>query len=227
MTYMSRIQASPAELTRQEAQAVLQPRRLFEMTPIIHPTKGVPDPASRTFWSAVANAHYIVRQDGEDLYGPTPGFAARLRDCPDLVDHGRRGPIGCDADPISGISLWHAADLAAQQDRPRLPVAFHCIGWLPVDMDAVGWRDLVLEFLDEQVVKNGMIADWAIHALADGEGGWIKQPHFHCVITARFWRKDRRQGEPQGAWFPTVKRRVAAGDAWGEIVRCATVREAA
>jgi hypothetical protein len=210
MTYMSRIQASPAENARQEAQAALQPQRLFEMTPIIHPNNGVADPASRTFWSAVANAHYIVREDGEDVYGATPGFAAKLRDCPDLVDHGRRGPIGCDADAISGMSLWRGGAKGA-----------------PQDMDRASWRDLVLEFLDEQVVRSGMIADWAIHALSDGDGGWIKRPHFHAVITSRFWRRDRRHGEPQGAWFPTVKRRVAAGDAWEEIVRCAIIRETA
>ncbi len=42
------------------------------ITPVIHPKDGVPDPACRTFWSATANALYIVRQSGTDLFGPTP-----------------------------------------------------------------------------------------------------------------------------------------------------------
>jgi hypothetical protein len=218
MTYMSRIQASPAENARQEAQAALQPQRLFEMTPIIHPNNGVPDPASRTFWSAVANAHYIVREDGEDIYGATPGFAAKLRDCPDLVDRGRRGPIGCDADGIAGPDLWRAADRAAQVDRPSAPVAFHAIGWLPTDCNSARWKEMVLEFLDTQIVANGMVVDWAIHALADGDGGWIKRPHVHLVITARFWRKERRQGQPQAAWFPSAKRRTAVGEMWEQVI---------
>lgn len=218
MTYMSRIQASPAELARQEALAAVKPRRPFDMTPIIHPSDGVPDPSSRTFWSAVANASYVVRQDAEDIFGRTPNFAAKLIDCPDLVDHGRRGPIGCDADQIAGIELWKAADRAAQIDRPRAPVAFHAVGWLPEDGDPASWRQLVLEFLDVNVVANGMISDWAIHALADEHGEWIKRPHFHAVITARFWRKDRRQGQPQSAWFPNAKRRAAAGQAWEDLV---------
>ena len=218
MTYMSRIQASPAENARQTAQTALQPPRPFEMTPIIHPNNGVPDPASRTFWSAVANALYIVREDGDDIFGPTPGFAAKLLDCPDLIDHGRRGPIGCDADGVAGLDLWRTADRAAQIDRPSAPVAFHAIGWLPTECDPARWRELVLEFLDTQIVGNGMVADWAIHALADKDGEWIKRPHVHLVITARFWRKERRQGQPQAAWFPSAKRRLAAGDAWEQVI---------
>ena len=218
MTYMSRIQTSPAEASRQKALAAVQPRRLFEMTPIVHPQGGVPDPKSKTFWSAVANALYIVREDGEDVFGKI-GFSSRLVDCPDLVARGRRGPIGCHADGFAGLELWRAADRAARIDRPSQPVAFHAIGWLPVDGDTSSWTELVLEFLDTQIVANGMVADWAIHALADGNGDWIKRPHFHAVITARFWRKDRRQGQPQAAWFPSVKRRDAAGQIWEELTR--------
>lgn len=218
ITYATATLATPAKLAATAALAATHPQRLFDMTPIIHPQGGVPDPASRTFWSATANALYLVREDGEDMFGPTPGFAAKLQNCPDLGDHGRRGPIGCDADPVKGLELWRAADLAARHDRPRLPAAFHAIGWLPVKLDEAGWREIVLEFLDDQIVRNGMIADWSIHRLADGEGGWIKRPHMHAVITSRFWRKDRKQGEPQPAWFPTVKRRLAAGDVWQMLV---------
>lgn len=218
MTYMSRIQASPADLARQEALAAIQPKSPFEMTPVIHPQSGIPDPKAKTFWSAVANALYIVRQDGEDVFG-TLAFSGKLAQCPDLVDHGRRGPIGCDGDGLGGLDLWHAADRAAQIDRPSQPVAFHAIGWLPENGNAASWKEQVLEFLDTQVVANGMVADWAIHALADGQGGWVKRPHAHFVITARFWRRDRRQGQPQAAWFPSAKRRSAVGEIWEEITQ--------
>ena len=218
MTYMTRILASPAEIARQEALAALQPQRLFEMTPIIHPQSGIPDPKSKTFWSAVANALYIVREDGEDLFGKVK-FSSRLIQCPDLIDRGRRGPIGCDADGVAGLDLWRAADRAAQIDRPSAPVAFHAIGWLPEAGDPASWKGLVLDFLDTHIVVNGMVTDWAIHALDDGADEWIKRPHFHAVLTARFWRKDRRLGQPQAAWFPSAKRRAAAGEAWEEIYR--------
>lgn len=58
-----------------------------------------------------------------------------------------------------------------------------------------------------------MIADWAIHARPDNDGGWIKKPHMHAVITSRFWN-GRRIGQLQAAWFATAKRRNTAADAW-------------
>lgn len=189
----------------------------FAVTPVIHPQHGLPSPDSKTFWSATANALYIVRQDGEDLFGSTPGFANKLVACPDLVAHGRRGPIGCDAAAIAGTALWQAADEAAIRDRPSAPVAWHGVGWLPMTTDETGWHELVLEFLDAHVVAGGMVADWAIHALADGNGGWIKKPHFHTVLTSRFWKDGPRKGQPQPAWLTTVKRQKALADAWANL----------
>ena len=210
------IPTSPAKLAAITAFADAQPQRLFDISPVIHPQSGIPSEQSRTFWSATANALYIVRENGEDLFGATPDFAAKLSECPDLVDHGRRGPIGCDSETLAGLELWRAADAAALVDRPSASVALHMIGWLPTEMDERGWRELILEFLDTQIVANGMIADWALHALADGEGGWIKKPHMHAIITARFW-KGPRFGQPQPAWFPTVKRRNALCAAWTAV----------
>ena len=59
--------------------------------PVIHPKDGVPDPDSRTFWSATANALYIERQTGADLLGPTPDFANKLAQGNDLAESGCRG----------------------------------------------------------------------------------------------------------------------------------------
>lgn len=206
-----------AKLAAISAFATAAPQRPFDITPVLHPQAGMPSDRSRTFWSATANAAYIVRKDDIDLFGPTPDFAAKLAACPDLVVHGRRGPIGCDAEPLAGLELWRQADQAAIVDRPSAPVAYHAIGWLPPVMGEVGWRESILQFLDEQIVANGMVADWALHALSDGQGGWIKKPHMHAVITARFW-KGPRAGQPQAAWLATIKRRNAVGDAWSETV---------
>ena len=80
-----------------------------------------------------------------------------------------------------------------------------------------GSAQQVLTFLDQRVVQKGMIADWAIHALADEAGDWIKRPHFHAVITARFW-KGPRIGQPQAAWFQTSRQRKTLAENWGELV---------
>lgn len=204
---------SPAKLAAIAAFSDARPASPFDISPVVHPQNGIASDASRTFWSATANALYIVRRNGADLFGPTPDFAAKLVACPDLIDQGRRGPIGCDAEPVAGLALWRAADAAAIVDRPSAAVAHHAIGWLPTDTDADGWREIALEFLDTHIVANGMVADWAIHALADGEGGWLKKPHLHAIITGRFWR-GQRVGQPQAAWLTTAKQRTRLEDAW-------------
>ncbi len=93
-------------------------------------------------------------------------------------------------------------------------MAFHIIGWLPVSRRRESWRELVLEFLDREIVINGMVADWAIHALADADGRWIKKPHMHAVLTHRFWKPGRRTGEPNMAWLSTAKQRQKLIDRW-------------
>lgn len=208
---------SSPKLAAINALSSTMPQQPFDITPVIHLQDGQPSERSRTFWSATANALYIVRHDGEDLFGQTPRFADKLIGCPDLVDHGRRGPIGCEADPLAGLQLWRAADEAALTDRPSAPVAFHAVGWLPTSMPRHGWRELILQFLDEQIVAAGMVADWALHALADDDGRWVKKPHFHAVITSRFW-KGPRLGQPQPAWFQTAKHCAAVGEAWQTLI---------
>lgn len=210
------IDTTAAKLALFSAQAAARPQVPFSVTPVIHPQNGVRAESSRTFWSAVSNSLYIRRETGKDMFGPTPDFVAKLTDCPDLVGHGRRGPIGCDADGVGGLDIWRAADDAAMSDRPSAPVAWHAIGWLPTALDEAGWRELVLQFLDERLVANGMVIDWAIHALADGEDGWIKKPHLHAVITARFW-KGPRIGQPQQAWLASAKSRSTLAAAWVEL----------
>lgn len=211
------IDTAAVKLAMTVAQASSRPQALFSVTPVIHPQNGVRAENSRTFWSATSNALYIRRQTGEDLFGPTPDFAAKLVACRDLVAHGRRGPIGCDNDGVADLSLWRAADEAAVADRPSAPVAWHAIGWLPSEMGEAGWRELVLQFLDERFVANGMVVDWAVHALPDGEGGWVKKPHLHAVATARFW-KGPRTGQPQAAWLATARSRSALEAAWTDLV---------
>lgn len=189
------------------------------ITPVIHPRDGLRDPACRSYASAVANALYIVRRNGCDLFGPLPDFTAKLADGDDVFASGRRGPIGCDADAVAGLRLWQAADEAARTDRPSAPVAFHAIGWLPLNVAREEWLDLTLSFLDQQVVAAGMVSDWAIHSLA-GEGGrWLRKPHLHVVTTHRFWRPGRRTGEPNPGSLGTARQRQKMMDAWTALTK--------
>ena len=188
----------------------------MRISPVIHPKDGVADPNSRTFWSAVANALYILRQPGEDLFGATPDFNATLAAGNDLVAHGRRGPLGCDSGDLAGLGIWAAADQAATVDRPS-----DLIGWLPPDLTETAWRELVLRFLDNHSVANGMVADWAIHSLADGGGGWIRNPHFHAILNHRFYKPGARFGQPNPAWLAMPKARAKMADAWTVLTSAA------
>ena len=132
------ITTSSAKFATLNAQAATLPSNTFDITPVIHPEAGIPSDESQTFWSATANSLYIVRENGTDLFGATPDFAAKLIEFPDLCDHGWRGPIGCDDKDTARLNLWRVADTAAVRDRPSAPVAFYAIGWLP----ASGGHDL-------------------------------------------------------------------------------------
>lgn len=191
--------------------------RSLAIVKVLRDPKPLPsgEPSVKTFRTAVANALYIVRKDGADPFGPTPGF---VRKAGDLVDLGRRGPIGCDAPAVAGLELWRQADTAAAIDRPDLPSAFHIVGWLPCALDPLGWRTLVLSFVDEQVKAAGMIADWAIHARAAPDGGWATPPHMHAVVTARAWREGRNAGQRNRAWLGSKRAYDAAEDAWRALV---------
>lgn len=103
------------------------------ISPIIRPRNGVPDTRSRTFSSAIANAIYIVRQLGTDVFVPRSDLAGKLALGNDLLDHGRRGPIGCNSDTPRGRAPWEIADRAAKTDRPSAPVAYRVIDWLPTN----------------------------------------------------------------------------------------------
>ena len=170
----------------------------------------------RTFRSAVANRLYTTRESGRDLFGPTPAISPEKMG--DLGEHGRRGPLGCDVPALAGIELWRKADEAAAIDRPELPVAFHAIAWLPLRLEPDGWRNLIFAFCDDVLVRNGMVADWAVHRRPDGQGSWAVPPHAHLIITARGWRPERNPGRRNAAWFGSNASLKAAEDQWQSLL---------
>lgn len=165
-----------------------------------------------TFRTAQANYLYIMRQDGDDELGRTPNFSAKIAD---LVDHGRETPLRGPLAALAGVELWKAMDRAARLHCPQDAVAFHMIGTLPANGDKASWRALIQSFARSRFCDNGMIVDWAIHALADEGGEWVTVPHVHFVVTARSWRtgSGRRFGLRNRAWF-------GGGLSRRELVRC-------
>lgn len=187
--------------------------RPFTIVPAVHQSRIVNGSEDRQTWrSAVANRLYITRKTGHDLFGPTPAIPAEKMN--DLGEHGRRGPIGCDSLAVAGMELWRKADDAAAIDRPELPVCFHAVGWLPLGMDDAGWRNIIHAFCDDVLVRNGMVADWAVHRRPDEQGSWAVPPHAHLIITARGWRPERNPGRRNAAWLGSISNIKAASDAW-------------
>lgn len=195
---------------RPSAPVIVLPETRFQLSPVIHPTHGVGDPASRTFWSAEANARYIVRQPGTDIFGPTPDWSSKRAN---LGASGRRAPLGKAGLPPAGFDLWRAADEAAGVERGDAPVAWHMIGWLPQDRSEQDWLFQVQAFIDRHLVFQGMVADWAIHRQADAQGRWTTKPHVHIIATSRFWAGPKI-GLPQPNWLTSRKMRDALHDAW-------------
>ena len=196
--------------TLQREMPITLPEERFKLSPVIHPQHGVADPATRTFWSAEANARYIVRQSGADIFGQTPDWSAKLGN---LCEHGRRAPLGRAGAIPAGYELWRAADEAAATERGDAPVAWHMIGALPQDAGETGWRYKVQAFIDRYLVAQGMVVDWAIHRQADAQGRWTTKPHCHMIATARFYAGPRI-GQPQPNWMTSRKMRDALKEAW-------------
>lgn len=168
-----------------------------------------------TYRSAKANFLYTVRINGEDERGPTPDFAAKSAD---LVDHGREAPTRGPGPSLEGVALWEAADRAARDHCPQHATAFHLIGTLPPDGDPASWRALIQNFCQTEFCMNGMIADWAIHALADDAGSWKIAPHVHIILTARGWRSGggRRPGQRNIAWLSRETQHRALRQSWSD-----------
>jgi len=190
--------------------SILLPDQRFQLCPVIHPAGGVGDPASRTFWSAEANARYIVRESGTDIFGHTPDWSAKRVN---LGEHGRRAPLGRNGAIPPGFALWRAADEVARHERGDAPVAWHMIGWLDQERSETDWRFKLQAFLDRNLVVQGMICDWAVHRHADAQGRWVTKPHVHILATARFYAGPRA-GQPQPNWLTSRKMREALKDAW-------------
>ncbi|WP_093007725.1 MobA/MobL family protein [Sphingomonas palmae] len=181
-------------------------------------------PAYKT---AVANAAYIWRDSSvADQFGQMPPSFAERR-C-ELRGAGLALPESAPLCSTRDYTVWREADdAAAATGDPSTVSAWHIIAEIPEDFPAFLWRALTTRFVMRELLARGAAVAWAIHAL-NGEDGWIVKPHRHFVVTARYWRHDRRQGARHPAWMASTtqqkklqmvwRRDCAATDAIG---RCA------
>ena len=136
----------------------LHAMRPFTARPVI---LNAPDKQRATFRSATCNYQYIIRAvAGHDVFGATPDFSHRLDE---LVTSGRAAPRRADTNNLVGQRLWQEADRLALAHRTDQPAAWHCVGSLPSGLQLGDWRTIIDEFLEDHLVRQGMIIDWGIH----------------------------------------------------------------
>ena len=190
----------------------LHAMRPFTARPVI---LNAPDEQRATFRSATCNYQYIIRAvAGHDVFGATPDFSPRLDE---LVTSGRAAPRRADTNNLAGQRLWHEADRLALAHRTNQPAAWHCVGSLPAVLQLGDWRTIIDEFLEDHLVRQGMIIDWGIHYREETEELPGILPHVHFLIIARGWDQRRKPGAVMQNWLTTHASRRRHADRWYQL----------
>jgi len=134
-------------------------------------------------------------------------FAAK-----DAVEHSEiLAPASAPAEFLDRAPLWNAAE-KAERRKDAVPAREILIS-LPHELDFGQRRELVREFVAEQIVALGMIADVAMHR--PGKEGDERNFHAHILVTTRAVGPDGFGGKPEAWWSPKVVRDWRQG--WAEI----------
>jgi hypothetical protein len=134
-------------------------------------------------------------------------FAAK-----DAVEHSEvLAPASAPAEFLDRATLWNAAE-KAERRKDAVPAREILIS-LPHELDFEQRRELVREFIAEQIVAFGMIADVAMHR--PGKEGDERNFHAHILVTTRAVGPDGFGAKPEAWWSPKVVRDWRKG--WAEI----------
>jgi MobA/MobL family len=178
------------------------------------PSKPDREERRRTHQTAVASYLYMFRLPGADDIGVVPPAYLEKRD--DLFATGRRHPLQkFERQHTSGRLLWDEAD-AATRYEPDEASAIHAVMALP-PIPQSKWQLLIERFVDNELVSQGMIVDYAIHCRVGDDGEWTTRPHVHLLATARRWRTDQRKGSRQRTWLCSKAAHEALEDAWHKV----------
>lgn len=141
--------------------------------------------------SAVASAAYRA---GEKLHSEYYGEDS---------DYTRKGGVICSeillpshAPPeyADRETLWNAVEKAERRKKAQLAYSFDIA--LQNEFSMQENIDLARQFLSDNFVSRGMVADFAVHQ-PDKEDGGISNPHFHVMCPIRPIEPDGRRGNKQ------------------------------
>jgi len=126
--------------------------------------------------SAVAAAAYRA---GEKLYSVRDGKTFSFSN-PERVRHREiLAPAGAAAWVFDREQLWNTVERSEKRRDSQLAREVQLA--LPIELDADAQLALVREFIQDEFVARGMVADFAIHRDKDEN----PQPHVHVMLTTR------------------------------------------
>lgn len=159
-----------------------------------------------THATVTANFLYVNRRAGHDELGRLD-----FRHRGDLVAHGLELPANHPRWAKEEGRIWHEADAATTNLASDAVRAWHVVVSLPKTSDTDDWIAMVRDYARTTIAVHGPAVAWAIHAKADGDGGWCVPPHAHLVMTTRVWRHDARHGATVPTWCgPAMQARLHA-----------------
>lgn len=156
--------------------------------------------------SAVAGAAY---RSGEKLIDERTGETHNFQNRHDVIYTELLLPESADSELSDRATLWNAVEQA--ENRKNSQVAKDFILALPRDLDSEHHIVLARQFTQHHFVRQGLVADIAIHDHGDGN------PHAHIYVTTRrlkgrhFARHKARDLEPD-----VVRGRVVQPEYWGK-----------
>ena len=110
-------------------------------------------------------------------------------------------------------TLWNAIE--KKDKRHDAQLAREADISLPIEMSTEQHIEAIKEYLDENFVSKGIIADFNIHD--DGSGN----PHFHVMLTMRYVDENgfgKRRAEEQGnGYFQAKKRLIEWRKSWADV----------
>ena len=128
--------------------------------------------------SAVASASY---RSGETLHDARLGRTFDYTRKEDVLHAEIVAPAHAPAWVYDRSRLWNGVEAAEKRKDARL--ARDIIAALPRGLDAAAYQALAREFINDNFVAHGMIADFAIHDKDASDGG--RNPHMHIMLTTR------------------------------------------
>ena len=145
--------------------------------------------------SAVASASY---RSGEVLYDEQLNKTYDYTRKEDVLHAEIIAPERAPAWVQDRSTLWNTVEAVELKKRSDAQFARDAILALPRGLDTETYVAMVREFVQENFVKHGMIADFALHDKQASDGG--RNPHAHIMLTMRDVDKDGFNAKKNRSW---------------------------